>query len=178
MQIQGMDQEMKIIKTPFGNIYYFHVSKWANLPDKEMETFTNWYSRVDFAKCPFKVNIIKFSPRNRTISFIECPHFDVDHHPIVGMCTTVSFWTKPHEHETYTRRNYKNHIYHQRYLFVAEKYSGFNAQADRLYSIWLERAMKELGISKRRIGNLKYWNSVKDKIIHRALTISKRKTNQ
>jgi hypothetical protein len=95
-------------------------------------------------------NVVKYDTRSGTVSFIASPDFDCAEEPTVGDAITV-------RHDGTTRRRSTSgdpRIYHHKWLFVDDDYSGFDVEASKERSaIWLALD----NVDKSRIGTKSYW---------------------
>ena len=93
-------------------------------------------------------NVVSFNRMGKMLSFIEAPDFDTVHEPTVGRITTF----KVNGHGCMTRRS--NSIYHHKWLFVDDKYTGFDVQES------FDRSAEwtgHRGVDYHRIGGKRYW---------------------
>lgn len=99
----------------------------------------------------FDFNIIKYNEKYGTISFIDSPDFDTSDEPIVG----DSYKVTTDGRITYTRRKNIPQIYHHKWLFVKDDYSGFDVEESKERSRkWLEYSDR---INMSKIGYKNYW---------------------
>lgn len=93
-------------------------------------------------------NVVRFNRVGKRVSFIEAPDFDTVHEPTVGHITTF----RVNGHGCVSRRS--NAIYHHKWLFVDDKYTGFDVQEsfDRSEE-WISHSR----IDYSRIGSKGYW---------------------
>jgi hypothetical protein len=100
----------------------------------------------------FDYTVMKYHASRASVSFIHSPDFDTAPEPIVG-----DLWV------VYTNgiaRQYRQaadpFIYHHKWLFVADDYTGFSVEASRARSLaWIVLP----GIDRARIGRRSYWES-------------------
>lgn len=98
----------------------------------------------------FDYQIVKWNHRKGCVSFIQSADFDAAHEPAVGNMVTID------SEGNVRRRNPPKdpEIYHHKWLFVDEDYSGFDVEESRQRSLqW----MKLEGVDRSRIGRRKYW---------------------
>lgn len=96
------------------------------------------------------ISVVKYSERAKTVSFINSPDFDEATEPIVGDLETVTFDGKVSKRPQIA----DPYIYHHKWLFVKDDYSGFDVESSKERSrSWLRLE----GIDKKRIGRLSYW---------------------
>ena len=96
----------------------------------------------------FEYNCIRYSPKTYMVSFQEAPDFDTAREPIVGDYVTVDM-------EGNTRFGHSNYIWHHKWLWVKNDYSGFDVSDSWNWSKKWLNTLKETadgnGISR--------WNS-------------------
>lgn len=68
----------------------------------------------------FQFNTLKYDPHNNSISFMECSDFDTAREPIVGDYVVVNL-----DKQT-AKKGHSNTIYHHKWLWVDDSYSGFD----------------------------------------------------
>lgn len=136
----------KNVGKKMGNDLYFHkiyVSEYIN--DKI------YYKFKSYLPDNFEFNILKFNDKNNTISFINSPDFDISDEPIVSDSYKVSQDGKV----KLTKEKSIPQIYHHKWLFVKDDYSGFNVPKSKERSErWLEVSDK---INMSKIGFKGYW---------------------
>ena len=156
-----------------GVVHYFHSTCWKDMPEEDVEAYERLMKAFDLTDPiyqSFDFNVIKFPVAGNQVSFVECPDFDIAPEPTVGKVLNM---TLVGQGETlYKMRTYNNHVYHQKHLFVNSRYTRFNYTELEIYAEYMERAMKELGISKRLIGNKKYWKKIRTEVLLRALYLN------
>ena len=156
-----------------GVVHYFHSTCWKDMPEDHVKIFEARMKLINLSLPVyqgFSFNIVKFPVYEHNISFVECPDFDTDTEPVVGKILTVS---RHMDGGTYSKiRTYNNHIYHKKYLFVNKFYNGFDFYCDRKYNQNMEIAMNALGIDKRKIGNRKYWESIRTKVLDKSVELT------
>ena len=96
-------------------------------------------------------NVVSFNKFGKMLSFIEAPDFDTAHEPTVGRITTF----KVNGHGCNTRR--PTSIYHHKWLFVDDKYTGFDVQESFGRSAEWTR---HRGVDYYRIGSKGYWRRI------------------
>ena len=97
-------------------------------------------------------DVVKYNRRTETVSFIRCPGFDVQSEPSIGSVVTVR------SNGTLQRRAVLRDplIYHHKWLFVADDYTGFDvAESQARSAAWL--ALPD--VDKSRIGRQSYWQT-------------------
>lgn len=125
-----------------GGAVYVHRSYLEVLP----ATVNKCLSFLDAAE----FTVVKYAEKPQTVSFIQSPDFDLASEPVVGDLITVTFDGRA----TRRKRLSDPYIYHHKWLFVKDDYSGFNVEESRQRSLaWLSLD----GIDKKRIGRQSYW---------------------
>lgn len=102
--------------------------------------------------CPpdFTPNVVKVDPP--WVSFVECPGFDLEDEPAIYRIATVHRLTN----KLRWRDMNGQVIYHHKWLFVKDDYTGFDVAASVERSrLWLALD----GVNMSRIGNRTYWES-------------------
>lgn len=102
-------------------------------------------------------NVVVYDPENKTLRFVECPDFDTASEPLVGSSVTVNLETGQMK-EGYTRT-----IYHHKWLFVKDDYTGFDVDESYEWSKkWLSKLPEQAdGTNKERwIEQLQRYNIV------------------
>lgn len=163
---------MKTINT-VPRTHYFHSTCWHDMPERDAKIYKHKMSLLDLSAPEYQnlnFKLVKFPVEGNSISFIECPDFDADTEPVVGRVLTISLDIHAKSH--FKIRTYNNHVYHKKYLFVNEGYRGFDFWCDRKYNQNMEIAMQNLGIDKRRIGNKKYWESIRPIVLKKSLELT------
>ena len=99
----------------------------------------------------FKYDVVKYDTRAATVSFISSPNFDLADEPTVGELITVTS-----DGTIRSRAQLDDpHIYHHKWLFVTDDYTGFDVEASKRRSAaWL--ALED--VDKSRIGKKSYWD--------------------
>ena len=101
----------------------------------------------------FNPVILKINQKGKEVSFIACDDWDENPEPIVGDSYKVNVDTGK---VTYRKAREKNpQIYHHKWMFVNEDYTGFDMEESKARS----EAWQNLDIEfdKKKIGNLDYW---------------------
>lgn len=99
----------------------------------------------------FEYDVVKVNFRTDAVSFIRCEDFDSVDEPTVGDSLIVSS-----DGQVRSRRQTVDpEIYHHKWLFVADDYTGFDVDKSKRRSLkWL--ALDD--VDSRRIGRKSYWN--------------------
>jgi hypothetical protein len=98
----------------------------------------------------FDYQIVKYSQRTGTVSFVQSDDFDTASEPTVGDILIVS----PDGQLRPRRQPADPEIYHHKWLFVANDYEGFDVEASKQRSLkWLSLE----DVDRSRIGKKSYW---------------------
>ncbi|MCY2993115.1 MAG: hypothetical protein NTY19_35315, partial [Planctomycetota bacterium] len=97
-------------------------------------------------------DVVKYNRRTQAVSFICCPGFDVEPEPNVEGVVIIradgTAQRRPVPLDPY--------IYHHKWLFVDDDYTGFDVQeSQRRSAAWLALA----NVDKSRIGRRSYWQT-------------------
>jgi DNA phosphorothioation-associated putative methyltransferase len=98
----------------------------------------------------YEYNVVKLNQRNDSVSFIQCPGFDIEHEPAITAIIVVNA-TGQIQRRTMPSDPY---IYHHKWLFVADDYRGFDVAASEARS---ERWISLGDVDRSRIGRKTYW---------------------
>ncbi len=99
----------------------------------------------------FEYTVVKLNQRNDSVSFILCPSFDSDHEPPISSILVVNA-----DGATQRRTTPSDpYIYHHKWLFVDDDYSGFNVEESKARS---QRWISLGDVDCSRIGRASYWN--------------------
>jgi hypothetical protein len=128
---------------------YFHKS-YLHLFPREVQ------DAVKFLPKNLEFNIIKFTPKENSISFILSPDFDESYHPKIVQSAKLNLNNKSIPVKIF---RYKNNvkIYHHRWLFVKDEYEGFDVGKDKRWSDLWSRVPH---LNHTKYGTLKYWESI------------------
>jgi len=127
-----------------GGAVYVHRSYMDALPEIAAKCLGFLDDETEYA-------VVKYAEKAETVSFIQSPNFDIASEPEVGDLITVTFGGKT----TRRKRLSDPYIYHHKWLFVKDEYTGFDVEESRQRSLtWL--AIE--GIDKKRIGRQSYWD--------------------
>lgn len=124
-----------------GGALYVHSNYENVLPD------ISQYKRVLKEKfSDFKYNILKYTPT--AVTFLQSPDFDTANEPMISEYVTV-------KEDGNAKRGKTNTIYHHKWLFVGDDYTGFDVEeAFNRSRAWLQIP----DIDFRRIGSSrKFW---------------------
>lgn len=127
-----------------GGSVYVHRNYESSLPPIVLQLKANLNRHFDYT-------IVKYSEKSQVVSFIECTDFDTADEPTVGEIATVA------SDGTVKRRAQlvDPYIYHHKWLFVGDDYSGFDVEASKARS---RRWLSLSDIDKQRIGRKSYWD--------------------
>lgn len=136
-----------------GGYVYFHRQYLSEIPQGDI---IQWVM-ANTADITDEYNIIKLSLRGLSCSFICSPDFDTSHEPKV----TKVIMIEANSIEPPRIIEYKNNfpVYHHKWLFVKDDYSGFNVEESKLRSDWVNN----LPILKSNIGFSKQWKKILEK---------------
>lgn len=128
-----------------GNTIYLHKSVEDKLP---MELLNKGKNKLPHN---FVYDIIKYDEKNGNLTFISSPDWDSSDEPIVGN----AFLIRGDGSTRYIKQKSSPQIYHHKWLFVNDDYSGFNVDDSKNRSIeWL----KIPNIEFNKIGYKNYWD--------------------
>lgn len=102
-----------------------------------------------------KPTIVRYDSAKDEVTFIESPDFDEAEEPLVGRSLSIpmsSDWkiTNPPKNPL---------IYHHKWMFVKDDYSGFDVEESKKRSIWWKSQMGRDRYLSNRIGRLSFWQS-------------------
>lgn len=126
----------------------------AHIPEEDRSDAQKLISEAQHV--PYEFDIIKYDSGN--ITLISSPDWDTANEPIVG---EVRLWKSDSRFDTdgkllpptRSRTNFRQ-IYHNKWMFVADDYSGFDIEAAKERTkLW--NAIPNL--DKSKIGNKAYW---------------------
>ena len=100
----------------------------------------------------FTYAVVKLNLKTEAVSFIESTDFDFADEPTVG----ASIIVHP-DGEMRRRKQAKDpEIYHHKWMFVKDDYSGFDVELSKSRSkLWIDLP----GLDKRKIGKKSYWKA-------------------
>jgi len=128
-----------------GGAVYVHRDYIARLPSEVEVALKHIPDDFDFV-------VVKLTSKTNSVSFIASPDFDTSDEPIVGDSISVS----PDGTPTRRRQLKDPWIYHHKWLFVTDDYTGFNIEQSKARSLhWMSLP----DIDFRRIGRKSYWIS-------------------
>jgi hypothetical protein len=137
---------------------YFHKDYTDSMGDYITKaTFDMVSGIVKIQDCSYE--IVKWSKKANTVSFISSPDFDSVNEPAVQSAVIVNL-TK----STVVFRKYdplKGPIYHHKWLMVGDDYKGFDvSEAKERSRFIVEKMAENPSIEKCKIGFKKYWDEV------------------
>jgi len=129
-----------------GNTIYLHKSVENKLPSEILFTAKN--------KIPndFNYDIVKYDESNGNITFINSPDWDISDEPIVGNAILI----RGDGSKRFIKQKESPQIYHHKWLFVNDSYSGFNTEESKERS---RRWLKVPNIQFNKIGYKNYWDT-------------------
>ena len=135
-----------------GTSLYVHVSNISELGEKIEKIVEQRKKMID----DFKYHVIKFDTDTENVTFIECEEFDEKHEPMVGR----QYLTKKNGEKKIMPS--KGQVYHKKYTFVSENYTGFDIEAEKKRAEKYDELMKkhEDKRIKSKIGYKKKWLEV------------------
>ena len=139
-----------------GGSIYVHKSNLKELKSMINEDDFNQilYIKDNLLK-DFDFAIIKYNKKDNRVSFIESKDWDTAREPIVG----DSYTTDIFDIEFKIIKS-KGQIYHHKWMFVADDYTGFNINESKEWSeTWTKTLPHDRSI-KSRIGYKKYWDEI------------------
>ena len=129
-----------------GNTIYLHNSVEDRLPTEIL------VSAKDKLPNDFNYTIVKYDESNGNVTFIQSPDWDTSDEPIVGDAILI----RGDGTERFIPQKKSPQIYHHKWLFVNDSYSGFNTEESKNRSIsWL----KVPNIEFNKIGYKTYWDT-------------------
>ena len=100
----------------------------------------------------FAYTVVKLTLATKTVSFIWVDDFDIAAEPTVGEVIAV----RPNASYRRMKPPSDPYIYHHKWLFVTDEYSGFDVEESKQRSsAWLSLP----DVDKSRIGRRKYWET-------------------
>ena len=137
------------------NCYYVHKSNinelYNSIPTNLLAAVMGIFQEGSILyDIPFEV--VKVDVHRRTISLIQSPTFDIFEEPIVGDSYCYNIDT-----DTWKVVKGGNKVYHHKWQFVADDYTGFDVSSSKKRSEVL-KSIPEFNENKSRIGNLTYWD--------------------
>ena len=109
----------------------------------------------------YEYSVVKLNQRNDSVSFIQCPGFDVEHEPAITAILVVNATGQVQRRTTPV----DPYIYHHKWLFVLDDYSGFNVAESKTRS---ERWIALGDVDRSRIGRKSFWE---ENVVHRLLEL-------
>ena len=147
-----------------GGNMYIHISQRKNLDtnlrDKVRVAENILRKKIKDMKIVMQVAVIKIGYRenDNKVSFILSPNFDTQREPEVGDAYMVDI-----EKKEVKLTKSKGQIYHHKWMFVDDAYTGFDVEASKKWSEKWESTMPRDKQIKSRIGYKKYWNEYLEK---------------
>jgi hypothetical protein len=100
----------------------------------------------------YDYTVVKLNQRNDSVSFIQCPGFDTEHEPAITGIVVVTADGQV-QHRSLPVDPY---IYHHKWLFVADDYSGFDVAASKKRS---KKWISLDNVDRSRIGRKSFWEA-------------------
>lgn len=111
-----------------GQIYFHRNHADRCLFDEGIELM-----RATESDVPFEFNCMRFDLKTGQLAFVECPDFDTSREPVVGRMYVVDSSDEPGK-----VTKFFNQIYHHKWLWVDNSYSGFDvAESWEWSKTWL-----------------------------------------
>jgi DNA phosphorothioation-associated putative methyltransferase len=101
----------------------------------------------------YEYSVVKLNQRNDSVSFIQCPGFDVEHEPAITAIIVVNASGQMQRRTTPA----DPYIYHHKWLFVADDYRGFDVAASKARS---EQWIALGDVDRSRIGRKSFWEEI------------------
>ena len=113
----------RIGKTIMGSLY-IHKSAISNLTEDEFHLYK---TKLDcISELEFEFDVIKINFKDCEVSFIQSPDWDSANEPTVGDSICVK------RDNSIRKTNGSNLIYHHKWMFVDDSYSGFSVSESKL----------------------------------------------
>ena len=145
----GIKRHKEVGKLIGGNLY-IHKSYVNVLPQEKFLTALNYLEKNVFN---FNYTIVKYNKENESFSFINSPDFDKNDEPIAGDSILVS----KEANFKFTKQKKDPQIYHHKWLFVKDDYSGFDVKKNIKRTVaWKEKMGNNKEMSSR-IGTQSVW---------------------
>ncbi len=142
-------------KDMMGKIY-FHKNYAYDIIDKDIYDKALSILKDNFPN--FTFNCLCYNPKEPNIvRFDEAPDFDTSREPIPGDMIQVNI------DDGSCKKSHSNQIWHHKWMWVKDDYSGFDVKASRDWSNkWVDILTKDDDWSYyvKRIGHKKYWNEL------------------
>jgi DNA phosphorothioation-associated putative methyltransferase len=98
----------------------------------------------------YEYSVVKLNQRNDSVSFIQCPGFDVEHEPAITAIVVVNATGQVQRRTTPA----DPYIYHHKWLFVDDDYLGFDIAESKARSAkWISLR----NVDRSRIGRRSFW---------------------
>ena len=133
-----------------GTSIYVHKSNLKELLDNIKDIAEKERIQNVLQKNKFSFEIIKYDKKNKNISLIECPTWNILQEPIVGDSHLYKL-----NNEIKLIKGNKT-VYHSKELFVNEDYKGFDIEkAKQRTKEW--NNITNINKLKKYIGNISFW---------------------
>lgn len=134
-----------------GTAVYVHYTNHKELTQEQKSILEK---ACEICKIGFECSeIYKVDVRNKKVSFIESKDFNESREPTVGKGYVVDI-----ENKTYKEIKPKGQIYHHKWMFVADDYTGFDIEESKRWSEKWQSVIPADKKIKSRIGYKKYWD--------------------
>ena len=100
----------------------------------------------------YEYSVVKLNQRNDSVSFIQCPGFDVEQEPAITAIIVVNATGQVQRRTTPA----DPYIYHHKWLFVPDDYRGFDVAESKARS---EQWIALGDVDRSRIGRKSYWEA-------------------
>lgn len=136
-----------------GTSIYVHKSNLKELLDNIKDIDEKERIQSVLQKNKFSFEIIKYDKKNKNISLIECPTWNILQEPIVGDSHLYKL-----NNEVKLIKGNKT-VYHSKELFVNEDYKGFDIEkAKQRTREW--NSIPNINKLKKYIGNISFWHQL------------------
>ena len=102
-------------------------------------------------------DVIKFDKENKHISIIKCIEWDKVFEPKI---LNVDIYTYDLKHIKHIKYNNNNPIYHNKWMFVSNDYSGFDINESKERTKMLEITIPCYSTIKNKIGRINFWSEL------------------
>jgi hypothetical protein len=150
--IPQRDREYGVGKI-MGHDLYIHKDYENLLPKKELQTVKKFLAQVE---PNFEYTIVKYNKKTKAVSFIHSPDFDTSDEPIVGKSIRI---TQEGEIKV-MKQKADPQIYHHKWNFVSNDYTGFNIRQSIERSISWKKVIGTNKDISSRIGTQSFWKKL------------------
>jgi hypothetical protein len=136
------DSEYGVGKRMGERIYFHKDYIYLVLPKEAVD-------RINRLAAEFDYNVVCYHEGSGQVNLVEARDFDVADEPTLGKVLTI----KPDS--TTLVRQYNNHLYHHKWLFVMDDYDGFDMLGSMQRSVdWMALD----GVDTAKVGHRRYWS--------------------